>query len=209
MNIPRQPFVGLALIATFGIVVADFVPVPKSHWVICAIGMVLFGFVLFWKPNAILTYAFVSCGFFLLHNFRTGDTFGMKLAEELSERPRTVRATGSVSSEPKAAPNGFATFLFSLESIELEGRTEPTNATLLVRWHGNPEFGDELKLFGIAEPIAAPPWKTAARRKARDRLRQRSSRSSIAQLLQVPASTLPNEQVGGLIVHKLNCLNVG
>ena len=31
---------------------------------------------------------------------------------------------------------------------------------------------------------------------------------AIAQLRQVPAPTLRNEQVGGLIVHKLNCLNV-
>ena len=46
--------------------------------------------------------------------------------------------------------------MFNLESIQFEGKTRPTYATLLVRWRGNPEFGDELKLFGIAEPIAPP-----------------------------------------------------
>jgi ComEC/Rec2-related protein len=75
---------------------------------------------------------------------------------DLSERPRVVNAVGFVRSEPKIAPNGFATFLFKLESIEFEGKARPTQATLLVRWRGKPVFGDELKLFGIAEPIEPP-----------------------------------------------------
>ena len=61
-----------------------------------------------------------------------------------------------MASEPKIAPNGFATFLLRLEAIELEGENRSTHATMLVRWRGNPEFGDELKLFGIAEAIAPP-----------------------------------------------------
>jgi hypothetical protein len=92
----------------------------------------------------------------LLHNFRTGDTAGLRLATDLGERPRVVSAIGFITSEPKVAPNGFATFLFKLESIEFEGKTRPTNATLLARWRGNPKFGDELRFFGIAEPIAPP-----------------------------------------------------
>src|SRR4029077_16380348 len=112
--------------------------------------------VLLWKPNALLTYAFVGCGFFLLHNFRTGDTPGLKFASELGDRARTVHVTGVVSTEPRIASNGIATFLFKLESVELEGRSEQAEATVLVRWRGNPEFGDELKLFGIAEPIVPP-----------------------------------------------------
>src|SRR5207244_2616972 len=54
------------------------------------------------------------------------------------------------------APNGFATFLLQLNSIELEGKIEPIKATVFVRWRGNPEFGDELRLFGIAELIGPP-----------------------------------------------------
>src|SRR5262249_17807850 len=53
-------------------------------------------------------------------------------------------------------PNGFATFLFRLESIEFEGEKRPAAATFLVRWRGSPSFGDELRLFGIAGPIASP-----------------------------------------------------
>ncbi|MDQ2824681.1 MAG: ComEC/Rec2 family competence protein, partial [Verrucomicrobiota bacterium] len=57
---------------------------------------------------------------------------------------------------PKVAPSGFATFLLKLKSIELEGKREETSASVLVRWRGSPKFGDELRLFGIAEPMAPP-----------------------------------------------------
>jgi ComEC/Rec2-related protein len=156
MNIPRQPFVGLALMAVLGIVVADFFPVAASRWWFAAVAFALLAIPLFSWPNLGSTYLLVGAGFFLLHNFRKGDTAGLQLAADLSERPRVVNAVGFVISEPKVAPNGFATFLFKLESIEFEGKSTPTKATVLVRWRGNPEFGDELKMFGIAEPIAPP-----------------------------------------------------
>src|SRR6266478_3619997 len=156
MNIPRQPFVGLALMAALGIVVADFFPIAASRWWFAAIAFALLAIPLCCWPNLGSTYLLVGCGFFLLHNFRIGDTAGLQLAADLSDRPRVVNAVGFVTSEPKVAANGFASFLFNLESIEFEGKTQPTNATLLARWRGNPEFGDELKMFGIAEPIAPP-----------------------------------------------------
>ena len=65
-------------------------------------------------------------------------------------------ASGFVISEPKIAPNGFATFLLKLESVEFEGRKQTSHAVWQVRWHGAPEFGDELKLSGMAEPIEPP-----------------------------------------------------
>src|SRR6267378_906867 len=156
MNLPRQPFVGLALMAALGIVVSDFFPVAVSHWWFAAAAFALLVIPLFSWPNLTSTYLLVGCGFFLLHDFRIGDTPGLQLAADLSERPRVVNAVGFVISEPKVASNGFATFLFKLESIEFEGKTKPTQATLLARWRGNPEFGDELKMFGIAEPIEPP-----------------------------------------------------
>src|SRR5436305_2412845 len=156
MNTPRQPFVGLALIAVLGIIVADFFPIAASYWWLSAIAFALLAIPLFVWPTLGSTYLFIGAGFFLLHNFRIGDTAGLQLAADLSDRPRVVNAVGFVTSEPKVAPNGFATFLFKLESIELEGKTASTNATLLVRWRGSPEFGDELKLFGNAETIAPP-----------------------------------------------------
>jgi ComEC/Rec2-related protein len=156
MNTPRQPFVGLALMAALGIVVGDFFPIAASHWWFAVIAFALAAIPLFSWPNLTSTYLLVGAGFFLLHNFRTSDTPGSRLAAELSARPRVVNAVGFVTSEPKVAPNGFATFLLKLESIEFEGKTRPTKATLLARWRGDPEFGDKLRFFGIAEPIAPP-----------------------------------------------------
>jgi competence protein ComEC len=156
LRLPRQPFVGLALMAATGIGVADFFPFSQLQWPIWTIGFVLIACVLFWKPILPLTYLLVGSAFFLLHSFHTRDTAGSRLASELTERPRVVRAIGSVTSEPRIAPNGLATFLFRLERIEFEGKTKATYATVLVHWRGNPEFGDELKLFGVAEPIARP-----------------------------------------------------
>src|SRR6266513_1002040 len=149
MSFPRQPFVGLALMAAVGIVVADFFPIAASHWLLAAV-------VLFFWPNLGSTYLLVGAGFFLLHNYRVGDTAGLQLAADLSERPRVVNAVGFVMSEPKVASNGFATFLFKLESIEFEGKTRPTRATLIARWRGNHELGEKLKMFGIAEPVEPP-----------------------------------------------------
>ena len=156
MSTPRQPFVGLALMAALGIIIADLFPIGASQWWLSAITFALLAIALFWWANLGSTYLLVGVGFFLLHNFRTGDTAGLQLAADLSERPRVVNAVGFVTSEPKVASNGFATFLFKLESIEFEAKTRPTHATLVARWRGNPEFGHELKLFGIAEPIEPP-----------------------------------------------------
>src|SRR5205823_938965 len=138
MNTPRQPFVGLALMAALGIIVADFFPIAAPYWWLASLAFALFAIPLFCWPNLGSTYLLVGAGFFLLHNFRSGDTAGLRLAMDLSERPRVVSAVGFVRSEPKAASNGFATFLFQLESIEFEGKTRPTKATFLARWRGNP-----------------------------------------------------------------------
>src|SRR5262249_39978123 len=126
MRFPRQPFVGLALMAAVGIIIADLFPIPEFLWPICTVGFVLIALVLFWKPNTTLAYLLVGCGFFLIHNFRTGDTIGLRLAADLTERPRVVTAVGVVASQPKVAPNDLASFLFRLESIELEGQVRST-----------------------------------------------------------------------------------
>lgn len=156
MNVPRLPFLGLSLSAALGIVISDFVAIPESQWLFWAIGFAAVAFVLFWQPNASFAYALVSGAFFLIHTFQTRDTPGLRLATDLTERPRVVTAVGFVTSEPKVAPNGFATFLLHLESIEFAGEARSTSASVLVRWRGTPEFGDELKLFGVAQPIDPP-----------------------------------------------------
>lgn len=156
MNSPRQPFVGLALAAGVGILVADYFPLDASPLVISEVVFTLLASAVLLWPRLGLTYLVVFAGFFLLHTFRTADTPGLQLAARLGERSRTVRVTGIVATEPKIAANGLASFLLNLESIEFEGRIEPIVATLLVHWRGNSEYGDELKLFGVAEPIEPP-----------------------------------------------------
>ena len=156
LSAPRQPFVGLSLMAAIGIIVAELFPLPSVALTVTVIILAVCAFTLFCWPRMFATYAIVGAGFFLLHNLETSSTEGQMLADELGNRPRAVTAIGCVISEPKTPPSGFATFLFKLESIELEGRKQSTRAVWQVRWKGAPEFGDELRFFGTAEPIPPP-----------------------------------------------------
>src|ERR1041385_5891621 len=156
LNAPRQPFVGLALMAALGIIVGEFFPLPSFAFTLAAVIFTVCILILACWPRALATYAVVGAGFFLLHNLETSNTEGQQLANELGNRPRVLTATGCIISEPKTSPSGFATFLFKLASIEIEGRKEPTHAVWQARWNGAPEFGDEIKFFGSAEPIPPP-----------------------------------------------------
>src|SRR6266550_2912491 len=156
LSAPRQPFVGLAVMAALGIIAAEILPLPSIALTATAIILALCILTGMCWPRLVATYAIVGAGFFLLHNFATQNTQGQQLADELGSRPRVVTASGCVISEPKIAPSGFGTFLLQLKSIELEGRKQSTRAVWPVRWKSVPEFGDELKFFGTAEPIAPP-----------------------------------------------------
>src|SRR5205809_6341350 len=156
LSAPRQPFVGLALMAITGIIVAEILPMRSTALVPAAIILAACILILACWPRLTGTYLVVAAGFFLLHKFATTDTEGQQLANNLGDRVRTVTAVGCVVTEPKIAPSEFATFLLRLNSIEFEGRNQSTHAVWQVRWKGAPEFGDELKLFGTAEPIARP-----------------------------------------------------
>jgi len=156
LSAPRQPFVGLALMAAVGIIVAELVPLRSTVLILVAILLAICILVALCWPKLAATYLIVAAGFFLLHKFATTNTAGQQLVAKLGERPRVVTAVGYVITEPKIAPSGFATFLLKLKSIEFEGKKESTEAVWQVRWKGMSEFGDELKLFGNAEPIAPP-----------------------------------------------------
>ncbi len=152
----RQPFVGLALIAASGIIVADLCRLPDKALMAITAALAFCAVILIWRPLLIGTYAALAASFFLLHSFRVTDTEGERLANALGNRPRFVTAAGWVVSEPKISPGGFATFFLKLHSVELEGEKRSTSAVWQVRWKSAPEFGDELKLSGIAEPISPP-----------------------------------------------------
>src|SRR5881409_50698 len=153
---PRQPFVGLAVVAAMGVIFADCFPLSPSTLLAISVLVVICALLVLRWPSLSATYAIVGAAFFLLHNLRSSNAEGQRLAAEIGNSPRVLRATGFVISEPKIAPNGFATFLLKLESVELEARKHRTHASWLVRWRGTPEYGDELRLFGIAE-VTAPP----------------------------------------------------
>jgi competence protein ComEC len=156
LNAPRQPFVGLALTAAIGIIIADIFPFPGTALIVVTIVLAICIVIVAWRPTLLVTYFIVGFGFILLHRLDTSNTEGQQLADELGSRPRVATVTGCVITEPKVAPSSFATFLLRLKSIEFEGRKQSTRAVWQVRWKSTPEFGDELKLFGIAEIIAPP-----------------------------------------------------
>src|SRR6266550_5987024 len=120
LNPPRQPFVGLALMAAMGVITAEILPLPSAALIPTAIILALCILTVACWPRLLATYGKVGAGFFLLHNFQTKSTEGQQLADELGGRSRVVTAIGCVISEPKTAPSGFATFLLELKSIQLE-----------------------------------------------------------------------------------------
>src|SRR5689334_19588077 len=130
----RQPFLGLALAAAAGIAVGDFLQLSQSSMVWVPAVIVGCGILLLFRPNVPSTYLFVFGSFLLLHELRTTATPGLTFADRLGERPRMITVAGAVVSEPKVAENGKTSFLLHLNSVELEGRTEPSDATILIRW---------------------------------------------------------------------------
>jgi len=150
---PRQPFLGLAISAMVGILVAD-------RWPDCSLtlaGVLSAIAVAAWSlRRSVAVYALVACGFFFLHSARTTDTPGLVLTRSLGEGPRPVTVHGAVSSEPKISEGGSTSFLLEAESIEIDGQTRPCRAKFLARWGHPVEFGDEVRLFGTAQKIAGP-----------------------------------------------------
>src|SRR2546423_5243559 len=150
---PRQPFLGLAISATIGILVADRWP----DFSLTLAGVVAAIAIAAWlSRRSVAVYALVASGFFFLHSARTTDTPGLLLARSLGEGTQPVTVRGAVISEPKISERGSASFLLEAESIEIDGRTRPCRAKFLARWRHPVEFGDEVRLFGTAQKIEGP-----------------------------------------------------
>src|ERR1051326_3907992 len=92
----RQPFIGLALAAGFGILVSDLVASRPLPIISLASLFAVGACVTLLRPTLLRTYLIVGLGFFLLHNVRTTDTSSQQLAHSLGSRPRAVTATGAV-----------------------------------------------------------------------------------------------------------------
>jgi competence protein ComEC len=151
--LPRQPFIGLAMAASTGILVADFAP---NRSLVLTIALAILALTALLSRNSFAVYALVATGFFILHSLSTSDSPELRLAREFGEKPRPVSVLGCVVSEPKISPNGSASFLMQAESIEIDGEARPCNSKLFARWRHAVEFGDEVKLFGTAERVGEP-----------------------------------------------------
>src|SRR5437764_12074459 len=151
--LPRQPFLGLALSAMVGILMADHW--PNRSMIVAAI-LAALALAAWFSHRSSVFYALGATGFFFLHSERTIDSPGTQLARALGDEPRPVTVRGAVITEPKISERGSASFLLQADSIETDGETSRCRAKLLVRWRHDVEFGDELKLFGTAQPIEGP-----------------------------------------------------
>jgi ComEC/Rec2-related protein len=151
--LPRQPFLGLAISAALGILVADNWPQGSM------VGAALVGALAvaaWFSRRSLVVYSLVTTGFFFLHSARILDSPGIKSARTLGDEPRPTTVRGSVISEPKLSARGTASFLLQTESIEVDGEVQNCRAKFFVRWRHAVEFGDEVKLFGTAQPIDGP-----------------------------------------------------
>jgi ComEC/Rec2-related protein len=150
---PRQPFLGLAISAAVGILLADYSPDCSITVAVVVAAIAATALV---TGRSLVVYALVGCGFFFLHSARTLDTPGLTLARGLGEEPQPITVRGAVISEPRISGRGTASFLLDAESIEIDGETRPCGAKFFVRWRHDVEFGDEVRLFGTAQKIDGP-----------------------------------------------------
>src|SRR3954447_14130304 len=127
---PPQPFIGVALAAVIGIVLADYVPSPSAGAVVVIAAA---GFALLRRSTA-ATYLFVAGCFFFVHSLQQTSSPGVRLARELEPERQAVIARGTVATEPRVSGKGTASFLLRLDSIEHAGQQHRSHATISVNW---------------------------------------------------------------------------
>lgn len=108
-----------------------------------------------WRFSPFL-YALVAAAFFALHSSRITHTLGAALETFAGAGNQAANASGRVVTEPKIDGSGSATFLFQLHHAAIGENEFRQPATLLVRWQGTPQIGDELELFGAFQSIEPP-----------------------------------------------------
>jgi len=107
--LPRQPFIGLALAASIGILVADFAP---NHSPGLGIALAILASTALLSRNSFATYALVATGFFILHSLSRSDSPAVRLARTLGEKtsPRQRSWIRSERTENFAKWFGFVPF---------------------------------------------------------------------------------------------------
>ncbi len=155
---PRQPLVGVALAAVIGIALADRWPLD---WRFSLPLLLLCAAVILWRPRVWLCWLLTAVSFATMHTIRHHQSDGRRLSQLLEAGPRTIIATGVVSTEPEEVKTWFRTptsrFRLQLESVKLDGILRQYEGTVNVRWSGPmPTYGDRVELRGAAENIAPP-----------------------------------------------------
>ena len=156
LNAPRQPFVGLSLMAAIGIVIADVFPLPCSALIVATIILAACIVILAYRPVLLATYAIVGSGFFLLHNLGQATPKASNSLTNLATGHELSRQSDSWSASRRLRRADLQRFCSSSSQLNSKAENNPTRAVWQVRWKGTPEFGDELKLFGKAEIIPPP-----------------------------------------------------
>ncbi len=149
---PRLPFVGLGLAAVLGILVADWQP-HESFGIWLFLASVLLSWV---RRRPLWIYLAAALAFFVLHSGRQVGSPGRQLAREWGQERRAMAVHGSVITEPTVSARGTSSFHLRLNWYEHDRQRHPSRATILARWKGEVQFGDELQLFGVAQPIDGP-----------------------------------------------------
>jgi ComEC/Rec2-related protein len=158
---PRQPLVGLTVVAITGILLADRVLLPIA--VVFGVVMVAMLIVL-WRPGRWSCWMLCAALFFELHTIQHGNCDARWLAGILAESPRVIKAAGVVWSEPEKpqtfSRNVTCRFVLRLNRASMAGQNFDTDAQMKVSWAGPiPAYGDRVTLVGGAsnlEPARNP-----------------------------------------------------
>ena len=152
---PRKPFLGLALAAVAGILIADRWPLPLTPLLggFGALGLLL----LRW-PNAWLCRAFAALAFFALHTLHQHHGPALAVAEWLKGGPHAAEVTGIVWSEPvsyvSSRGDQRSKFSLKIESLKIEGADFRGGGMCIVRWPGQPPaYGDVVGVRGTARSL--------------------------------------------------------
>ncbi len=135
-----------------GIALGDCFP----HW---ELGLALFGaaaLAALVSRRSLLVYAATAACFFSAHALRITTSPAQQLARELGDGKHALVVRGVVVSDPKVSLRGTTSFLLRASSIERDGLRTPADVTFFTRWAGSLRYGDEVQLFGVAEPVEGP-----------------------------------------------------
>jgi len=150
---PRKPFLGIALAAIAGILLAERWPAPVV-WVVG--GTAVLALLTFAWPKAWLCHGVAGAAFFSLHILRHVHAPGAGIEELLLSGARPVSVTGVVWSEPTSGTSSRgqprATFWLKIESLRIDGGEMRSGGLCLVRWSGKaPVYGDAVSIEGTAQ----------------------------------------------------------